>query len=72
MDIGLHPCFLRRKVAVTRREAIAGYRAHFGNSYDAGHFERIHSVLCVAAGPSRPVESEGLGQLRVKQESKLL
>lgn len=63
---------LRRTVAVTRREAITGYRAHFGESYDAGHFERIHSVLSVTAGPSRPVEFEGPRQLRIKQESKLL
>lgn len=59
-------------MVVTRRGAIPGRPAHFGHSYDAGHSERIRSVLPAAAGPSRPVESEALGQLRVKQESKSL
>lgn len=70
MEVGLDPCFGGVTVAVTRCEAVAGYRAHFGESYDAGHLERIHSVLSAAAGPSRPVEFEGVSQLRVTQESK--
>lgn len=48
-----------------------GHRAQFGDSYDARHFGRIHSVLPHTVGPSRPVEAEGLRQLRAEQESKL-
>lgn len=37
---------------------------------DAGHFEIIHPPLCHSVGPGRPVEAEGVPQLRVQQESK--
>lgn len=37
---------------------------------DAGRVEIIHPLVRHSAGPGRPVEAEGLPQLRAQQESK--
>lgn len=72
MRVGLDPCLWREQWLqhVVKRSRATVHP--FGESDDAGHSERVHSVQPHTAGPSRPVESEGLRQLRVKQESKLV